>query len=215
MEAIVGAKTFDGRLLFHVRWRGFDASHDTFEPEENLGKAKALLLAFRRSCSLVRSPLGCRPAAGSGGDPRLELPPPDLRRDGSGGREPAATGICSRSPPVTSAGAISAGAARLTILQRVGGTEKERGEAPEQVRAERAKLEKLTAGAEKVKKEAQRRRKNEQAKRRRRLGKAAKAQADGGAGSRRKDLFFTPRTPPPFGGLPRTVVGWGGVGGGG
>ena len=35
VEAILGSRVVDGREMFHVRWKGFGSSDDTWEPIEN------------------------------------------------------------------------------------------------------------------------------------------------------------------------------------
>ena len=54
----------DGTILYQVRWRNFGPEDDTWEPEQNLGSAAALIAAFERT-AILEMP----------GDEQLEHPP--------------------------------------------------------------------------------------------------------------------------------------------
>jgi hypothetical protein len=50
VEEVVGERKRQGRTQFKVRWRGFDPSHDTWEPEGEIRKvASGLVKEFRET----------------------------------------------------------------------------------------------------------------------------------------------------------------------
>ncbi|XP_018410218.1 PREDICTED: M-phase phosphoprotein 8 [Nanorana parkeri] len=48
VESIQDSKIEEGKVLYRVRWKGFEASEDTWEPEAHLEDCKEVLLEFRR-----------------------------------------------------------------------------------------------------------------------------------------------------------------------
>lgn len=52
VEAILGHRFSRRRLELLVRWKGYDASEDSWEPETNLENASVLLKAYKRQNGL-------------------------------------------------------------------------------------------------------------------------------------------------------------------
>ncbi|XP_077340116.1 M-phase phosphoprotein 8 [Lithobates pipiens] len=48
VESILDAKIEGGKVFYQVRWKGYDSSGDTWEPEAHLDDCKEVLLEFRR-----------------------------------------------------------------------------------------------------------------------------------------------------------------------
>ncbi|KAM5179841.1 M-phase phosphoprotein 8 [Mantella aurantiaca] len=48
VESIVDSKIEEGQVFYQVRWKGYDSSGDTWEPEAHLDDCKEVLLEFRR-----------------------------------------------------------------------------------------------------------------------------------------------------------------------
>lgn len=49
IDSIVGRRIRGGRAQYLVHWQGYDSSHDSWEPEENLKAARDLIQAYNRS----------------------------------------------------------------------------------------------------------------------------------------------------------------------
>ena len=47
VEAILGHRGRPGRCTFLIRWKGYSAAEDTWEPERNLGNAQPLIVKYK------------------------------------------------------------------------------------------------------------------------------------------------------------------------
>ena len=47
VEAVLGHRGKPGRRTFLIRWKGYSAAEDTWEPERNLGNAQPLVLEYK------------------------------------------------------------------------------------------------------------------------------------------------------------------------
>ena len=47
VEAVLGHRGKPGRHTFLIRWKGYSAAEDTWEPERNLGNAQPLIMEYK------------------------------------------------------------------------------------------------------------------------------------------------------------------------
>jgi hypothetical protein len=71
VEKVLNAKWFRGKKRYLVRWKGFMAEADSWEPEENLGNAKELIEEFHQHYGELNRAIH---ALGESGFEQRELP---------------------------------------------------------------------------------------------------------------------------------------------
>lgn len=47
VEEIIGSKYIQGKLCYHIHWKGYDLKDSTWEPAENLKNSNQLLSKFK------------------------------------------------------------------------------------------------------------------------------------------------------------------------
>ena len=53
VEVVLGHKGKPGRHTFLIRWKGYSAAEDTWEPERNLGNAQPLIIEYKSPDQLI------------------------------------------------------------------------------------------------------------------------------------------------------------------